>query len=417
LPAKGALAGKGQVGKGRAADRGPGGQRGTPLWWVWVWTLHCWPKPVRHNKYFRTTGLKIFSEKKDNTNPITRSETKMISEKKKSKNAMIFEGPNACHDALAAAQMLVKLTQEHTPPGTRFADYSRRVLAKATDLKQSTRQMYSSVLETHILPSGEFNIEMGSITRGRIKAFLHNLVTTKSKGTAELAYVILCRVLDEAINDGLIAFNCARNLHKRVCKEDKEDRPKFKPNPFSVQERDHFLSVASIHCHRSLFVLFNILCFSGMRLAEAQALRVKCFDFDNLSVHITEQYIKDKLVHRFEGFRLSSRRTVQLADFLMDTVKSHITLNRLQDADLLFVDPFEKQGLPFSQRKIAYTFKKVCKKAGLKPRRIHDLRHTYAICLLLAHRRASFVRDQLGHASIKTTIDIYSPWICGPRVA
>jgi integrase len=324
-----------------------------------------------------------------------------------------FAGPNAYEDALVAAQISAQMKENHTQPnsGTSFADYSRQILAKATDLKENSRERYSSVLETHILPSGEFNIELGSITRGRIKKFLRNLVTTKSEGTAELAHVILCRVLDEAIEDGIVAFNCARNLHKRVFKERKKDKQKFKPDPFSVQERDHFLSVAPGHCHRSLFVLFQILCFSGMRLGEAQALRVKCFNFDNLSVHITEQYIKDKLVHRFEAPKLSSRRTVQLPDFLMDTVKSHIKLNRLQDADLLFVDPFEKQGLPFSQRKIDYSFKKVCKKAGLKPRRVHDLRHTYAIVLLLAHQSASFVRDQLGHASIKSTIDIYGHWI------
>jgi integrase len=52
-------------------------------------------------------------------------------------------------------------------------------------------------------------------------------------------------------------------------------------------------------------------------------------------------------------------------------------------------------------------FNKALKKAGLRRIRIHDLRHTYASLLIQAGESLAYVRDQLGHHSIKVTVDIY----------
>ena len=51
--------------------------------------------------------------------------------------------------------------------------------------------------------------------------------------------------------------------------------------------------------------------------------------------------------------------------------------------------------------------------AGLRVRNPHDLRHTYATILLMAHQSPAYVQKQLGHSSIKTTVDIYGYWISG----
>lgn len=52
-------------------------------------------------------------------------------------------------------------------------------------------------------------------------------------------------------------------------------------------------------------------------------------------------------------------------------------------------------------------------KAGLRRIRFHDLRHTYATLLLMQGESPAYVRDQLGHSSIKMTVDIYGHWIPG----
>ena len=47
-------------------------------------------------------------------------------------------------------------------------------------------------------------------------------------------------------------------------------------------------------------------------------------------------------------------------------------------------------------------------RAELRKIRFHDLRHTFASLLLAQNENVKFIQDQLGHASIQTTIDRYS---------
>jgi integrase len=47
-------------------------------------------------------------------------------------------------------------------------------------------------------------------------------------------------------------------------------------------------------------------------------------------------------------------------------------------------------------------------KAELRQVRLHDLRHIYYASLLIAQGESlTYVKEQLGHASIQTTVDVY----------
>ena len=52
-------------------------------------------------------------------------------------------------------------------------------------------------------------------------------------------------------------------------------------------------------------------------------------------------------------------------------------------------------------------FYKCLEKAGLRRIRFHDLRHTFASLLLQDGQPLAYIKDQLGHSSIKLTVDIY----------
>jgi len=58
-------------------------------------------------------------------------------------------------------------------------------------------------------------------------------------------------------------------------------------------------------------------------------------------------------------------------------------------------------------------FGKVLEKSGLKKIRIHDLRHTYATLRIMKGHNIADVSNQLGHHSIKFTMDIYYHWMPG----
>ena len=65
------------------------------------------------------------------------------------------------------------------------------------------------------------------------------------------------------------------------------------------------------------------------------------------------------------------------------------------------------------QNYIRRIFKRVLTKAGIREMRLHDIRHTYASLLLSKGESPVYVMEQLGHSSIKITVDIYGHLIPG----
>ncbi len=60
-------------------------------------------------------------------------------------------------------------------------------------------------------------------------------------------------------------------------------------------------------------------------------------------------------------------------------------------------------------------FKKALKKAKSRKIRIHDLRHTYATLRIAKGDNIADVSKQLGHHSVKLTLDIYHHWMPGDK--
>ena len=64
--------------------------------------------------------------------------------------------------------------------------------------------------------------------------------------------------------------------------------------------------------------------------------------------------------------------------------------------------------MPIDPNLVTRAFSKLIKKAGLGTLTIHGLRHTHATMLLEAGINPKVVSERLGHASVATTMDIYS---------
>jgi len=57
------------------------------------------------------------------------------------------------------------------------------------------------------------------------------------------------------------------------------------------------------------------------------------------------------------------------------------------------------------------------KRAKARYRKPHALRHTFASLLIQQGASLAYVRDQMGHHSIKMTVDIYGPLVPGANKA
>ncbi|MGB9440912.1 MAG: site-specific integrase, partial [Desulfobacterales bacterium] len=160
-----------------------------------------------------------------------------------------------------------------------------------------------------------------------------------------------------------------------------------------------------------------VMAYVGLRLGEALAMRLSHLDVDKMAYHVTESY----KLKCFRKPKFGKTRIVDLPAYLVDELKAYVRQLQKENlkqgrggvVDLLFVDPKETGLWPYSQRKVQGLVKKVCKAAGLGIRNPHDLRHTYATLLLMAHQSPGYVQKQLGHSSISITMDIYCHWIPG----
>ena len=77
-----------------------------------------------------------------------------------------------------------------------------------------------------------------------------------------------------------------------------------------------------------------------------------------------------------------------------------------------------EHGAPFEQANFHHrVWRKLLAKAGLRYIRVHDLHHTFASLLIQTGESLAYVKGQLGHHSIKITVDIYGHLIPGGNKA
>jgi integrase len=77
----------------------------------------------------------------------------------------------------------------------------------------------------------------------------------------------------------------------------------------------------------------------------------------------------------------------------------------LKDDDLVFS---RLDGNPLLPDTISHVWGKIVKRVGLKHFRLHDARHTHASFMLKQNVHPKVVQERLGHATISTTLDLYS---------
>ena len=118
-----------------------------------------------------------------------------------------------------------------------------------------------------------------------------------------------------------------------------------------------------------------------------------------------------------------SRRLVTLPPTASLVVRQHKE-KRAFECNMLGVSLSEEDfvfchvdGTHFLPDTVSHVWTKIMKRAGLKHFRLHDARHTHASLLLKQNVHPKVVQERLGHASISTTLDLYSHVVPGLQEA
>jgi integrase len=152
-----------------------------------------------------------------------------------------------------------------------------------------------------------------------------------------------------------------------------------------------------------------------MREGEIIGLHPEDIDFSGGFIDVRRAIVKGRVTTPKSG----KQRKVDMSHQLTEALKAHLhetkkeTLRKgwKETPKWLFYNEMGNHLDPDHLRK--RYFYKCLDKAGLRRIRFHDLRHTYASLLLSQGESLAYVRDQLGHSNIGTTVDTYGHLVPG----
>jgi integrase len=165
------------------------------------------------------------------------------------------------------------------------------------------------------------------------------------------------------------------------------------------------------------YPLFLLLARTGMRIGEALALEWGDIDFAGRFITVRRSVTRGRISTPKNG----KTRRVDMSLQLTDTLKAHMTASKIKGMALglgalpSYVFTNELGGVIDAHNWRNRVFTKALAKAKLRAIRIHDLRHTYATLRISKGDSITDVSSQLGHYSVKLTLDVYNRWIPGKK--
>jgi integrase len=275
------------------------------------------------------------------------------------------------------------------------------------------------MIRLHILPTFG-DVKARHLQRGPIRAWLAGAISRRyARDSVRLMLGTLRSMLNAAIDDGVIASNPADKLGRQLKLSLPAAHRQEEIKAMRREQLGHFLATAE-RLEPRLFSLFFTLARTGMRIGEGLALQWDDVDVPAREIRVARGFSRGRLETPKSGVARTVDMSQQLARVLQ---RLHIdrkaeTLRR----GWASVPPWvfcTTEGTPFDLAFVQRVFKRVVKRAQLplhfSP---HCLRHTYASLLLQMGEGPVYVQRQLGHASIKMTVDTYGKWLpMGKRAA
>jgi integrase len=274
-----------------------------------------------------------------------------------------------------------------TAPGRRLstAAWATQWLQGARNLKGRSPAIYREAL-AHLLPELG-HIPLHRLNAHHIDAALHTYAATgAAPSSVDRGYRTLHRMLRIAVKRDLIIKSPMEGV----------ERPHVPPKEMRFLTVDELerLAAAIDSRYRSLILVAG---WGGLRWGELAGLRVADVDHVGGRVNVTGQLSTDGRTWKPET-KTARPRPVDLPASVM------VELPTEGDG---FVWTLPRGGplihANFRQR----YFLPAVANASLMPLRIHDLRHTAVALAVAAGAHPAEIQAQLGHTSIKTTLDEY----------
>ena len=268
-------------------------------------------------------------------------------------------------------------------------------------VRPSTYQAHGYLLKNHIIPRlGE--IELTGLTETRVRRFLndcHDLGNLRrneplSQETMRHICVLLSGILNQAVSDGYIEKNPAKDLRYHTSK-------KVRAEVLSEAEIEEYLDAAAELGYLPVFLL---ALEHGLRQRELIALKWSDLDTERriLTIHM------DRVVERRElvSYGEQTREIVLPTYTVTELLKEH---EKHPSSEVMFIHPGTLK--PYSPAMIRLLHERVLDRAGLPYVRFVDLRHSYVVQALRSGKELREISAELGHTRARETKKRYKDYL------
>jgi integrase len=260
--------------------------------------------------------------------------------------------------------------------------------------KASTQHGYKNVLSNHVLPAWK-EWRLRDIERLAIQQWVADKFRQDTGWqTVRNAWVLLSGILETAVEFGFIQANPARGV------KFPQQGLKEKPAMIAGDSLARLLK----QVNEPYRTMVSLIAATGLRIGELLALRWSALDLEGGALTVRESVFEGK----FQPPKTrKALRTIPLGRHAVAALSAHRErVSRREDADLVFGN---RMGGPMRESKLlTNVLQPAAKGAGLGRVTWHQFRHIHSSLLNDLRVPAKIAQEQLGHASISTTLNIYT---------
>jgi integrase len=283
--------------------------------------------------------------------------------------------------------------------------------------KRSTYAGYEAAFRLYLKPRfGER--DLAEITRPEVKQLANEMLAQgKSRSTVKMTLAPLSEMFNHAIEDG--HFTAANPVLRILRRNRTDEGTQHEKVTFLTRDEVTRLLTACREHFAAFYPLVLCLVRTGMRIGEAIALQWGDTDFAGRFADVKRNLVDGHLTTPKSG----KQRRVDLSTQLTETFKALLVERKKETLRhgwgevpaWVFVN---ECGNPLDPENFRHrVWGKILAKAQLRRVRIHDLRHTYASLLIQQGESLAYVKEQMGHHSIRVTVDTYGHLVPGGNKA
>ena len=268
--------------------------------------------------------------------------------------------------------------------------------------KTSTKTQYAYLCKQYVIPTWGrkklIEVRIADVDRGLVALAKKDL----SKDTVRLARAVFSLLFKEAIRGELVTVNPVHESRMPAFKASKERRAMTEEQMTTL-----LTATRGDRVHGPIVIGLT----TGLRPGEILSLRWEDLDLESESPTLFVRESKTP----------AGRRTVWLSDYAVDVLHSQRALNirTARESESMWSDDGHVfptiVGTKWDLSNFRTAFQKACESAGIGHWTPHEMRHSAATWLFSQNLHIKAIADQLGHAHISTTADVYGHLIRQPK--